>query len=148
MTIRIYLDSNVFIYAFEGTVPLQDYARAVLDMVRSGEATAVISELVVAELLVKPLSIGDSELGDAYAELFNSPSGYETCPIDRNTLLEAARQRARNSKIRLPDAIHLSTARLRHCAAFVSHDGRIDFPHDLIGETLSASTVSNIRALS
>ncbi|AZG76068.1 hypothetical protein [Methylocystis rosea] len=58
MSARIYLDANVFIDAFESDdIPITR-GRFVLDHVRGGGAVGVISELVVAELLTKPLEMG------------------------------------------------------------------------------------------
>ncbi len=147
MTPRIYLDANVFMEAFEREGETSDAARAVLDMIENGECLCVVSALIVAELLVKPLEVSDDKIADIYIELLDSPQDYETCPIDRNVLIEAAGHRARRKATKLPDAIHIATARLWRCAAFVSNYKRAGLPGELIPIGLDATTIDKLRAL-
>jgi predicted nucleic acid-binding protein len=147
MMVRIYLDTNIFIEAFEKDGPLSDCARAVLHLVRSGVATGVLSELIVAELLVKPVADGDVELHDSYLELLESPSGYVARPVDRDVLIEAARHRAVSRRTKLPDAIHVATAKLEQCLAFVTADKKIDAPDGFAFLDLGPDTAESIRAL-
>lgn len=147
MTPRIYLDANVFILAFERQDPTSDVARAVLELVDARRAMAVISELLVAELLVHPLRHGDDKLAQAYGELLSAPEGFETRAVDRDVLIEAARLRAVGSKTKLPDAIHVATARLGQCKAFVTADAKIEVPDDLMPIGINALTLDKIHAL-
>ena len=148
MSAKIYIDTNVFIEAVEkqsGQMPA--VARAVLSIVDSGAVLAVLSELVVAELLVKPFQNADRRLIDVYSQLFTPQFGYRTCPVDRNTLLEAARQRAINPSTKLPDAIHVATAQLQGCKAFLTIEVRLRMPPDLIRLNLDSSTLTELEAL-
>ncbi|HXY58652.1 MAG TPA: type II toxin-antitoxin system VapC family toxin [Methylocystis sp.] len=148
MTIKIYLDSNIFIEAYESeSSERSEAARSVLKMVDEGGVEAVISELVIAEILVKPLAEGDYTLANIYSELFAPQIGYTTCPVDRNSLLEAARQRAVHAATKLPDAIHIATARLQGCKAFLTSEARLRVPSDLVRVNLSASTTSELLSL-
>ncbi len=147
MSLRIYLDANVFIDAFENDDVPVTRGRTVLDHLRGGDAVGVISELVVAELLTKPLETGDRELCDAYEALFESSSTIETFPIDRNVPVQAARLRATVKSMRMPDAIHVATAKLHHCAAFVTADRRLAVPEGIRAINLDASTIDELRAL-
>jgi len=147
MSLRIYLDANVFIDAFENDDVPVTRGRTVLDHLRGGDAVGVISELVVAELLTKPLETGDKELCDAYEALFESSSTIETFPIDRHVLVEAARLRATVKSMRMPDAIHVATAKLHNCAAFVTADRRLAVPEGIRAINLDASTIDELRAL-
>lgn len=147
MTLKIYLDANVFILAFERRGPSSDIARGVLELIDAKATIAVVSELLVAELLVHPLRKNDDKLANAYGELLASPEGFVTCPINRDVLIEAARQRAISSKTKLPDAIHVATARLNGCKAFVTTDTKLEMPNDLGPIGLDALTLDNIRAL-
>ncbi|MBY6241615.1 type II toxin-antitoxin system VapC family toxin [Methylosinus sp. Sm6] len=147
MTIKGYLDANIFILAFERQGPVSDCARSVFDLVNERGAVAVISELLVAELLVHPIRKGDDRLAAVYSELLGSPTGFETRPIDRQVLVEAARQRAIRGKTKLPDAIHVATARLHACRAFVTADRKLEVAMDLESIDLGPHTVEAIRAL-
>ncbi|HEY8066205.1 MAG TPA: type II toxin-antitoxin system VapC family toxin [Methylosinus sp.] len=147
MTIKIYLDANVFILAFERRGPASDHARAVLDLIDAKVAVAVVSELLVAELLVHPLRTNDDRLAEVYGELLQSPEGFESRPIDKDVIVEAARQRAIRSKTKLPDAIHVATARLHGCRAFVTTDRKLELPTGLESIDLDHMTLDMIRAL-
>ncbi|MBI5313130.1 MAG: type II toxin-antitoxin system VapC family toxin [Methylocystis sp.] len=147
MSLRIYLDANVFIDAFENDDVPVTRGRTVLDHLRGGEAVGVISELVVAELLTKPLETGDKELCDAYEALFESSSTIETFPIDRHVLVQAAWLRATVKSMRMPDAIHVATAKLHNSAAFVTADRRLAVPEGIRAINLDASAIDELRAL-
>lgn len=147
MRARIYPDSNVFIDAFENDDLLVTRGRLVLDHVRAGGAVGVISELVVAELLTKPMEAGDSELRDAHEALFDSSSTIETFPIDRRVLVQAASLRATVKSMRMPGAIHIATAKLHNCGAFVTADRRFAIPDGMRAINLNASTIDQLRAL-
>jgi predicted nucleic acid-binding protein len=147
MTIKIYLDANIFILAFERRGPASDYARAVFELIDGKAAIAVISELLVAELLVHPLRTNDDRLAEVYSELLESPDGFESRPIDKDVIIEAARQRAIRNKTKLPDAIHVATARLHGCRGFVTADRKLELPPGLESIDLDHLTVDTIRAL-
>jgi predicted nucleic acid-binding protein len=147
MRVRISLDSNVFIDAFENDDLRVTRGRLVLDHVRAGGAVGVISELVVAELLTKPMETEDSELREAYEALFDSSSTIETFPIDRRVLVQAASLRATVKSMRMPDAIHVATAKLQNCGAFVTADRRLAIPDGMRAINLNASTLDELRAL-
>jgi predicted nucleic acid-binding protein len=47
----------------------------------------------------------------------------------------------------MPDAIHVATAKLYGCAAFITADRRLSVPDGMRTIDLDASTVDKIRAL-
>ncbi len=147
MTLRVYLDTNIFIEAFEQTGITHEIAEAVFGQVERGVFFAVISELCVAELLVKPLRENEQDLIEAYSTLMLLPDAFSVCPINRDTLVEAARQRAINPGTKLPDAIHIATARLHECKVFLTTETRLHMPRDLIRLNLDNSTITELQAL-
>jgi predicted nucleic acid-binding protein len=147
MTARVYLDTNVFIDAFETETSFDAPGRLVLDFLSKGRVVGVISELVVAELLVKPMETGDTELQYAYACLFDSGQSIETRPVDREVLLRAAQLRAESKSLRMPDPIHVATAQLGRCGGFVTSDRRLAATPVIRTIRLDGSTVANIQAL-
>ena len=74
-----------------------------------GHASAVTSELTLAETLVKPLEIDRQDIADLYVDLIQNSDHLIVIPIDRSILVHAAHYRARLG-IKLPDAIHVATA--------------------------------------
>jgi predicted nucleic acid-binding protein len=122
---RVYLDSNVFITAMETPGAHSDHAWWIIDAIDDGTIAAVTSEITIAEVLVKPIQLGDSAIITAYEEMIAPSSYFEVLPVRRDILIGAAQLRARRSSIRLPDAIHLATAQASSCSYMVSDDQRL-----------------------
>ena len=55
----LYLDSNVFIYAIEGFEPYRRQLDELFSAIESSAVQAWTSELTLAEVLVRPVQIGD-----------------------------------------------------------------------------------------
>jgi predicted nucleic acid-binding protein len=121
---KVYLDANFFIYALEEMEPWARVARDILGSLDRGDLMAVTSELSVAECLVKPLELGRTEIVEAYLALLKDRRSLSVPPVTRETLVEAARLRAR-SRIKLPDAIHAATALQKGCSSFLTNDDRL-----------------------
>lgn len=135
--VRVYLDTNVFIAAMENPGAHSHHAWWIMDAVDEGEIAAVTSEITLAEVLVKPIEMGETPLADAYEKMIVSEGHFEVIPIRRDILLSAARLRAKRRSIRLPDAIHIATALAAGCSHVVSNDQRL---HSIDGvRTLSVN---------
>jgi predicted nucleic acid-binding protein len=124
---RIYLDANVFIAAYETRGARSDHAWWILDAIEDGEFGAVTSELTLAEILVAPIQDGDDELVGQYQSIIASGDVLEVPAVDRRILIEAAFLRTMRRSLKLPDAVHVATARLRGCRYIVSDDRRLPF---------------------
>ncbi|WP_206365470.1 type II toxin-antitoxin system VapC family toxin [Siculibacillus lacustris] len=120
-----YLDTNIFISAFEGPGAVSDHAWWLLDAIEAGRFVGVTSELTLAEVLVHPLRHQDEALTEAYAAMLTTSPVFAVMPVDRSILVSAARLRARFGALRLPDAIHLATALAAEASHFVSRDVRL-----------------------
>lgn len=121
---RIYLDTNVFIYAVEGAQPLANTSSAILQAVERSELEAVTSELMFAEALVDPFRRRDSATVNIYLRSLDASQGLRVVPVSRNLLVSSARLRA-GSSLKLADAIHVATAMSTGCDAFVTNDDRL-----------------------
>lgn len=84
----------------------------------------VTSEITLAECLVKPLADKDIFAVETYMAFLGGQSGLPVIPISRPILLAAAQLRA-EIRLKLPDAIHLATAKWADCSAFITNDQRI-----------------------
>ena len=91
---RIYLDTNAFIPAVEGSDPLRNAMESLLSIgdVRTG--ILVTSEITLAEFLISPLEKGQSTVATAYMELIDPRPGLEVVPVNRNVLILAAHIRS------------------------------------------------------
>jgi predicted nucleic acid-binding protein len=121
---RVYLDTNVFIYAIEGYPEFVDELNEFFDSIDAGNMRAFTSELTLAEVLVRPLRDANLEIQTAYQQALQSSEGLEVVPVSRDVLIEAARLRA-VANLRLPDAIHGATAILTGCETFLTNDRRL-----------------------
>jgi predicted nucleic acid-binding protein len=145
VTDRIYLDTNVFIEAFEGRGRLRDMLQSFLPMepVLTPQHL-VTSELTLSELLVKPLEMRREDLINVYDNWMITNPYLEVVPVARNVLFKAADLRARSKSLKSPDAIHLTTAQEKKCRFFLTNDERIK---GLYGVEVIAPTEANIEAL-
>lgn len=82
------------------------------------------SEITLAECLVKPFADKDIFAVETYLSLLGEQPSLPVIPISRPILLSAAQLRA-ETKLKLPDAIHLATAKWAGCSVFITDDRRI-----------------------
>lgn len=97
---------------------------ALFGRIDAGELTAITSELTLAELLVKPLQMGQDQSQRAYLETLQSGPTLTMAPVSRAVLLDAARLRGQQPALKLPDAIHAATALACNASVFVTNDAR------------------------
>ncbi len=123
---RVYLDTNIFIYALEGYPVFRAILTTVFDALDRHELSAVTSELTLAEVLVKPFLDRHTERQAAYLQVLQPSASLQVVSVSREVLLAAARLRAELG-IKLPDAIHVATAQLTGCERFLTNDTHL--PH-------------------
>lgn len=144
----IYLDTNILILAFERAHAEGAYVWPVLHSIEAGDFKARTSQITLAEVLPRPLMLGQTDLVSHYETLFRSKSIFESVPVTLDVLSEAARIRAQRMSIPLPDAIHLATACLAHCAAFLTADKRLMSFDALKMIPLGPTCLLDLRSLS
>ena len=121
---RDYLDTNIFIYALEGFAEFRDILQELFEHIDRGRLHAITSELTLAEALIKPLQDRSQERQNAFEQALQDSATRTIVPISRVVLIESARLCAL-SGLRLPDAIHATTARLTGCSSFLTNDQRL-----------------------
>jgi hypothetical protein len=84
---RVYLDSNVFIYALEGVEPWVNPLRDVFIAMESGQIAAITSELTLAECLVRPFVLARLDLVELYQGVLSPRPGLEIAPIQNGVLV-------------------------------------------------------------
>jgi predicted nucleic acid-binding protein len=120
---RIYLDTNIFISAFEkgemGGSLLSDLFTVPRNPLRN---LFVTSELTLSELLVVPYRNGDADLVEGYATLVRTNAWLDVIAVDRVVLVQASKLRSERRGLKLPDAIHLATALKAECSHLLTED--------------------------
>ena len=142
---RIYLDSNVFILAMENPGAHSDHAWWIIQAIDDGEIAAVTSEITLAEVMVRPIELGDAALRSAYEEMIVPSDRFEVISVGREILIRAAELRAQRRSIRLPDAIHIATALAGDCSCVVSDDRRLHSIDGVMALAVTPFTLDDIR---
>lgn len=132
---RVYIDANVFIYAVQGFKKYAKLCSEILQSIEDMKIQALTSELTLAEVLVKPLQQEKPDVAAIYQDLIQSQFSLEVVPISRDILLAAAKHRA-NTGCRLPDAIHIATAKVKTSAFLFTADKSMKAPVPLRVVTL------------
>jgi predicted nucleic acid-binding protein len=127
---KVYLDTNIFIYAVEAVVQYATAVNALFDLIEGGQIEAVTSELTLAEVLAKPFEAGRHDIAQVYETMLSPSSWLSVVPVERAILVEAARMQAVMT-LRLPDAIHVATALAAGCDSLLSNDQKMKVPSDL-----------------
>ena len=118
---KTYLDSNLFIYAFEEHPAFAESLARLLAEIEHQRLDAATSEISLSETLVMPMREGRADLVSVYEVFLQSRPSFTVVPISRVILLEAARLRA-TTRLKLPDAIHAATARQSGCEVLLTND--------------------------
>jgi len=132
----VYLDTNVFIRAYESDPGEAEDLKVVFNLLRHNRNLAVTSELTLAELLApsgqrhgQPARPSKKEF---YLDLLLGYRFIDLYPVTTKILIATAELR-KSSPTKLPDAIHVVTAIETRCAFFLSSDhGTRRLPEGLI----------------
>lgn len=120
---RIYLDTNIFIALRETGGEIGLKLVEFLSHAHIGTVPFLAtSELTLAELLTKPLALVRHDLIDQYDSWILNSGWLEVRQVDRAVLWNAAVLRSEHKGLKLPDAIHISTAIEMQCSHFLTND--------------------------
>ena len=130
----IYFDTNPFMYAFEGEDLIAEPVQMLLRALQTRPNCAVTSELTLAELLApvtREGALSPKTRRKIYLDLLIGNDLFLLRPVTREILIETSLLRI-TSRLKLPDAIHVVTARRAGCRFFLSNDADLkDLPADL-----------------
>ena len=120
---RIFFDTNLFIYLLEDRGERGSKVSGILERISGRRDELLTSTLTLAEVLVKPLSVGDIVWADRYEKLLNTP-GVSLLAFDRASARIYAQLR-QDKTLKPPDAIQLSCASNAKCDLFITNDERL-----------------------
>ena len=136
---RIYLDTKLYIYLFEGT---EEYRRPMADLTAEIDRRAIVvvaSESIFVELLPRPVREGRRHLVEGYLELMQRTPRINLVPVDRRVILRAVHLRA-DFGLRSIDALHVATALVHGCDTFLTNDRHLS-----VGDSIRVLTLDGWR---
>ncbi|MBI3075760.1 MAG: PIN domain-containing protein [Deltaproteobacteria bacterium] len=119
---RIFWDTNLFIYLFEGHGARSDRVAALRERMLKRNDQLCTSTLTLGEVLVKPLEREDDLLRRRYEEALSTAA--VLIPFDRDAARIYATVR-RDRTIRAPDAVQLACAAQARVDLFITNDDRL-----------------------
>jgi len=119
----IYLDTNVFVIAFEAKGEVSELLSQIFNKIdERRDARLITSELTLSELLGRPIRENDEFTVAQYEGLISPGTWLEVFPMARRALTAAATLRAQSLGVKLPDAIHIATAIRANCSRVLTGD--------------------------
>jgi len=119
---RVFWDTNIFIYLFEGAPHFSSQVVALRARMSSRGDQLVTSAFTLGELLVKPLKEKNAPAAAYYRQLLQDTS--ILIPFDENAAMAYAGLRAQRT-LPQPDAIQLACAASYGVDLFVTNDLRL-----------------------
>lgn len=117
----VVVDSAPVIYFLENHRTLAQRFAALFERASAGDIGIVVSAITLAEVLSGPLGAGNEVLTEAYRMALTGSKGWNFAPVTEQIATTAARFRAKY-RLKLPDAIQLSTVVSTGAYALVTHD--------------------------
>ncbi len=124
LVMRLYLDANIIIYFIEGCGVEHERTRAIIAAAVAQNIRLVSSELSIAECLHGPLRQGQEDVAALFRSFFLDGDVIELVPAIPEVLEIAARIGSRH-KFRLADSIHVASAMMANCDAFITNDKKL-----------------------
>jgi predicted nucleic acid-binding protein len=122
--VRFYLDSMVWIYAFEGNPAFGAEAQSFFRRLRSGNHTILVSHFLLGELLVLPIRDADTFLIAAYKRAMLASATLEVVPFTAEVAATFATLRGLH-RTQPADSIHLALSATAKADVFVTVDDRL-----------------------
>ena len=119
--IRIFWDTNLFVYLLEGRSQGKQVAELRQRMIKR-EDELLTSALTLGEVLVKPVETGDQVLRRRYEHAITTGATVVLFDVKAARRFAAIRQ---DRSIRVPDAIQLACASAAGTDLFITNDKRL-----------------------
>lgn len=128
---RVYVDTNILIYLFEGFPEYRHLIQEIADCIDSGDITLFTGEITIAELLVMPFKKNDSKLIHFYTDALNNKDFITLIPTTQKVYLKTAFLRATFPKMKTPDSMQVASAIEGRADIFITNDVGIKVPDEI-----------------
>jgi predicted nucleic acid-binding protein len=119
---RIFWDTNLFIYLFEGSALFEPHVTLLRQKMITRGDELLTSTLTLGEVLVKPMRLGETRLVNEYRRAISATA--TLLQLDERAATLYARLRC-DAALRAPDAIQLACAGSYGVDLFVTNDTRL-----------------------
>ena len=118
---KIFLDTAPVIYYVEATTGFAEVVQESFRLLDEGALQAIASPVTLAECLVLPLQLGQTQLRQNFIDLLTKTEAIVLAPMDVEVGKRAAELRV-SYGLKLPDALQVATALITGCEAFLTND--------------------------
>lgn len=118
------IETAPFIYYVEQNSTYLDRMRAIFQMVDSGTPQVITSVITLTEVLIMPIRTGHTQYEQEYRDMLLNTANITALSVSAPIAEQAAHLRARYN-LRTPDALHIATALVSGCDAFLTNDLRL-----------------------
>jgi predicted nucleic acid-binding protein len=118
------LDTAIFIYHFEGHATYLPLTRVILEVVQSGQCTALVSTVAIMELTVQAWRVHRADIARQYEVLLANFPHIKLVDVTRDVARQAARLRA-TYNLRPADALQVASALVNGATLWVSNDKQL-----------------------
>ena len=130
---RVYVDTNILIYLFEGFPEYRHLIQEIADCVDNGEITLFTGEITIAEIMVMPFKKNDKNLIRLYTEALKNKDFITLIPTTQDVYLKTAFLRATFPKMKTLDSIQVASAIEGNTDVFITNDTGIKTPNEIEG---------------
>lgn len=128
---KVYVDTNILIYLFEGFPEYSHLIQEIADCVDNGEITLFTGEITIAEIMVMPFKKDDKNLIRLYTEALKNEDFITLIPTTQKIYLKTAFLRAVFPRMKTPDSIHVASAIEGNTDIFITNDTGIKIPNEI-----------------
>lgn len=115
------IETAPFIYFVEKHPDYVAKMRSIFQRVDEAQLQVITSTITLTEVLTLPFETGNVSYQRAYREMLLNTASITTLPVTASIAEKAAELRARH-RLRTPDALHIATALVSGCDAFLTND--------------------------
>ncbi|NPV68436.1 MAG: type II toxin-antitoxin system VapC family toxin [Anaerolineae bacterium] len=122
---QLYIETAPLIYYVELNPDYTARMDAIVAAIETASIEAVSSVITLVEVLSHPMKVGDQRLIQEYRDILVNSGEFRLVPVTARIAEYAAEMRARYN-LRTPDALHVSSAVLTGCDAFLTNDAGLE----------------------
>lgn len=121
----LFLDTAPIIYYIEAHPQFGPLAKQAVEAFQTGNVQAFSSTITLAEVLPKPVELGDTALVDQFISLLRHGKNLRLLDITADIAESAGKLRGKYLTLRTMDALQIATALSTGADAFMTNDRRL-----------------------